>query len=249
MKKKVRDFLKKNKSNIIFLAILLLFISLLTSVPSLVNNAKTKSETVYFNEDAIDPYEKEKFEYISKTVLDDITNLKINSINMNYVNYLIYEDKIINRDHTIGQEIVAQYVNGNINISKNLAREFVEMSMNKVESKKERIWRNHRLSFEHRGKEEILYEDTKLLVTPIESKYVAIGSKIITPYKFQIYTFTFDDGTQENVTLNLLTNEGEEQLSNYIDFETDTPKMNFTSIESKFVNSNDRFELKFIIWR
>ncbi len=111
------------------------------------------------------------------------------------------------------------------------------------------MWRNQRLTIEHSGKEITIYDDEKLILEPLQAKSIGINTQVISPYEYQIYTFTFENGTQEEVTLNLLTKQGEEKLEKYIDFETNTPKIKFESIDSKFIMSKDRFEIKYIIWK
>ena len=244
-KKKVKEFF-------LISTIVLIFIGILSILPSCVRGEETldygleqkrgtdKSSTII---------EQTKFQTIADKVKIDLENVKVKDSYNPYIIELLVQNKINNRDNTVAQEILSLYLSNKTNVSKRLTFEYIEPILDHFDAKSDRVWRNHVLLLEYDNKSLPLYNESQLLKPIEKADVIGISSVTVRPYKYQKYYFTLPDRGVELITLNLFTGESDGNISKYIDLATKKPKVDLRAVESEFIESEDEYILKFVVWK
>lgn len=247
--------MQKNKLffNLLLSSLFLFFLIFLISIPQLINNEdnfKQDNKILYEGKTQSKFLEESKFNYITNTLIDELTTIKVGNSQNQYLLYLIVENKIINRENTIAQEIISQYLNNNTEIAKKITKEIIESRLPDFDSENDRRWRNEILTLNYKNKTIKLYENENILRSVYDSEIVGITKKQVKLYKTQKYIFTYPNNSIETITIDLETGQSTGDLGEFIDFkDNNKPKVELKNIEIKFETSNDEYQLKFLIWK
>lgn len=253
----MRKKIKKHSYKIIVFFIFILFFLFLVSI-SIFNNSNLnlnleddKVKTTLDKSSYI--IEKTKYETITSNILYDFSNVKIEDLLYNqYFQYLILTNQIKNRQNSLAQEVIGEYLQDNLSFAKQISKKFINEYLLEFDSSSDIKWRNHRLELydEEMNLLEILYENSHLILNQSKSNILGYYQTNISLFEFEEYTFKFKNNLTKKVRIDLKTKKGEEKLNEYLEFINDTykPKFEFESINTSFIKSNKTYILKFVIW-
>lgn len=247
----MRDFLKRYFIEVIVVIVFLIF---LISIPKLFNNDgkieyTLSSPIVQESQSQGKILEITKFQVISDAVINDFLNTKIEDSNSKYAMDLILSNKITNKQNSIAQELISLYERKEFADVKNLADEIIETRLDKYDSKQDRKWRNEALYIFHDNETYLIYENINLILKVPEAQIVGLSKATIKPYAFQKYNFTYLNGTEEIITVNLKTKNADKNLTEIIDSNTGKPKIELKDLKITFIESNDEYIMEFVVWR
>lgn len=242
---------KRDKQNLIITVVIIIaFLFFLISIPKLINtensNFNSQNKITKFGQNS-DYLEEKKYKYIAQVVINGLKDDIITYENDEYIKELIINNKIGNRDNSIGQEIIYFYENNKKNIAKKIATNFLEDRLNRIDLEEDRRWRNEILYLIDKDNNiHTLYEKMNILTHPNNAKIIAIDTINISPYEYQIYNITLNNNSNEIITINILENKNLINLSKYTNIENQN---NYKEINSYFIESkNISYQFKFMIW-
>ncbi len=191
---------------------------------------------------------KYKFDVISNMIIYNLNSTQIDEMNSPYFNYLIVNNMIHNKYNSIGQEIIYNYENNKLFISKNISKELLLIIYDSMDSEDEQRWRNSILILKDGNNSIELYKHLNLLLNFNESN-ISVEKKInISTYSHQIYNFTFFNNSNKIIKINLDKNEKKE-LRNELDEFIITNKNNLLNSSISFEYNNKSYEFIYKIWK
>lgn len=250
-KKTVSEFLK---NLFIFVVVIIVFLAFLFYIiPK--DEEITENHVKIYGQDSNEVLQV-KYSMICDEVKSEFENTKIYEINNKYLSELIVDNKISNRENSISQELI------NLNKKKYydeimiLSESLIEPILENYDIEQERRWRNYEFyfdnyNFKNSSKSDtsfIFYNKRSILKNFAESEVKANCSFVISPYVKEVYYITLINDTVETVEIDLITFDGEEKLSKYINLNTRKPIIEIKKIDSGFVRSDEKYEFTFKIW-
>jgi hypothetical protein len=247
----MRDFLKKY---IIEAVVILLFLLFLFSIPKLFTDESKieytlTSPIIGENQTMGKILEITKFQVISDAVIQDFVNTTIEDSNSQVAIDLILENKITNKQNSVGQELISLYERKELKEVEDLSYDIIENRLEKYDKPQDRKWRNEALYIFHGNETYLVYENINLLVKVPDSDIVGLSKAVIRPYAYQKYIFTYKNGTKEIITIDLKTKEADKDISEFIDIETGKPKIELEDLKIEFIESEEEYLMQFVIWK
>ena len=212
-------------------------------------------DKVVYEEDKIQVYGensdeslKIKYQLVCDEIKSEFEFTKISEINNRYLSDLIVEKKISNRENSISQEIVSMHKKGYDNQSIKLSEELIESILNSFDDKEQRKWVNYHFYY-NEGNSSFIFYDKKSVLTEFNNSKIGVNCSFYTsPYYLERYYITFNNDSVEVVEVNLITFDGEEKLSKYIDLNTRKSIVDIKKIESEFVLTEEKYFFNFLVW-
>ncbi len=232
---------------ILLIFIIILFIYFLVSLVR-TENSNFYSKEIIKTSSASDNLKLAKYEYISENLMKDLNSIKVNDLFLEIFLKLILEEKIKNRENSVIQEIINFYVLGDLDIARDISKEFIETYLNNFDLPEERKWRNYQFILFDDEKEFILYEKISLLKSFNESNTSYVSDLDVKLFEIQKYVFLKDDNSTDIVLVNLSNNENKDLLFNYINFENSSLKTGIIDLKIEFIEENKSYKIKFLIW-
>lgn len=250
--------MKKHSRNPIFyiLAIFIaffVFVFLFAFLPE-TQEISINTKNIYMIESQKDPekallVQQTKYDTISKSVLTDFNETKIKDGSINYVIELMAQDKLINRENSIIQEVIVNYIENNTDVATDLTYYFMLNRLNEFGTDSDRRLTNQLLVLYLDEKEVILYNQTNTLRPLNEAKVSSQAEIYVSLFEKQKYIFTLFDGGTEEVTVDLFTGETNGDLNKYLDVNNNNrPRVGTIGVDSEFTLSENSYLVKTYIW-
>ncbi len=238
--------------SIVIVVVFVVFLLSLVSYAKVDDDLQNFEDRKEFGESSL-LIEETKLNLISNDIIEVLSNVTISDMSNNkYIATLIVDDMIVNKDNSIGQEIVHLYLSNNTEIAKNVINIVMELILNKYDEPMDWKWRNYQILLSKNLEYVVLYNHTPLLVDIYNNQIASLDKTSIFLNKYQMYNISFENGSSKLFSVDLANSDisnASTEIFKYVDlgsgkFKGDAETLN-TFFEKDLTNE---YIFEILIW-